>query len=272
MQTLAHKPKATPQTVYANSTEPDRTYIGQRHPVGSALHIPRTIGHQAFRRSLPTNLEEGDAPFAEVTAPSPAAHDFDRIPIYAPSSYALPTLPATGNGHHLDTLPLPSIVRAAMEDSFGEALGDVRLRVGPRAGHAARMLGAHAYTAGSDIVLGDQVSTAEFSDPQSPLLAHELTHVLQHRRAGNPGMPGTIAPSRDAPEREARRNSLLNAHGLPLGPVHAATDAVALTPTSDSVAYDLSLVCSDQALNRALSSHAKQRWQDAWAATSTPEE
>jgi hypothetical protein len=107
------------------------------------------------------------------------------------------------------------------------------------------VLGARAYTVGSDIVLGDQVSTVEVNDPRSHLLTHELTHVLQHRRAGKQSIPGQIAPSGGAAEWEARRNSWLNTHGLPLGPVRTATDAVALTPTSDMVEFDLSYALND---------------------------
>lgn len=143
------------------------------------------------------------------------------------------------------SMPLPSGVRVAMEASFGEALDDVRLHDGPRAHRSTRALGARAYTVGSDIVLSDQVSTAEINHPRSLLLTHELTHVLQHRRAGKQSLPGQIAPSGGPVEREARRNSWLNTHGIPLGPVRMATDAVTLTPISEMVEYDLSYALDD---------------------------
>lgn len=135
-----------------------------------------------------------------------------------------------------------------MKARFGEALGDVRLHAGPAAHRSARSLGARAYTVGSDIVLGAQVSTAEVDDPRSGLLAHELTHVLQHRRAGQHGITDRIAPAGGAAEREAGRNAWLNTHGLPFGPVRVATAAAALTPTSERVEYDLSYALNDWAV------------------------
>jgi hypothetical protein len=138
-----------------------------------------------------------------------------------------------------------------MEARFGEALDDVRLVVGPAAHRSARSLGARAYTTGNDIVLGDQVSMAEVNEPRSHLLTHELTHVLQHRRAKNHGITDQIAPSGSAAEREAERNSRLSTHGLPVGPVQTAAEAVALTPTSASVEYDLSYAADDWAVTAA---------------------
>ena len=61
--------------------------------------------------------------------------------------------------------------------------GAVRLHTGPRAERAARSVSAAAYTVGNDIVFG-----AGQYRPDTPagrsLLAHELTHVLQHRAGG----------------------------------------------------------------------------------------
>jgi hypothetical protein len=133
---------------------------------------------------LQADTEEVSAGLTGAASPH-LGHDFSRIPVHAPSAGAIRTESAVEDGVYLNSVPLPSGVRVVMEASFGEALDDVRLHDGPSAQRSARALGARAYTVGSDIVLGDQVSTAEVDDPHSHVLAHELTHVLQHRRAGN---------------------------------------------------------------------------------------
>jgi hypothetical protein len=148
-------------------------------------------------------------------------------------------------------VPLASGVRAAMEAGFGETLDDVRLHHGPGAHRLARALGARAFTTGSDVVLGEQVAASEMHDPRSRLLTHELTHVLQHRRAGSRGGARQIVPAGAAAEQEAARNGLLNSHGLPWSPVRTAIGAVALTPTSDAVAHDLSYAANDWAVTAA---------------------
>jgi len=70
--------------------------------------------------------------------------------------------------------PLPEPVRARMEGAFGADFSDVRLHTGAEAGTLNRQLGARAFTAGSDIVLGEGAGN-------QGVLAHELTHVLQNR-------------------------------------------------------------------------------------------
>lgn len=245
MRTFAQKPKATQQSTATRPAKAVRAHSGQQSTeVNSMLHLQRPTGDQAVQRTLQAGIGEAGDGFTGAASPR-FGHDFSRIPVHAASAGATRTQSAPGNGVYLNGVPLPSGVRAAMEASFGEALDDVRLHDGPRAHRSAHALGARAYTVGSDIVLGDQVSTAEVNDPHSHLLAHELTHVLQHRRVGKRGIPDRIAPSSGAAEREARRNSVLNTHGIPLGPVRAAAEAVALTPTSDKVGYDLSYAAND---------------------------
>lgn len=72
--------------------------------------------------------------------------------------------------------PLPEPVRNRMEGAFGADFSDVRVHTGPQAGVLSRQLGALAFTAGSDIVLGEGSGLAD-----QRTLAHELTHVLQNR-------------------------------------------------------------------------------------------
>jgi len=76
-----------------------------------------------------------------------------------------------GAGH-----PLPEPVRNRMEGAFGADFSDVRVHTGPQAGALNRQLGALAFTAGSDIVLGEGSGLAD-----QRTLAHELAHVVQNR-------------------------------------------------------------------------------------------
>jgi hypothetical protein len=72
--------------------------------------------------------------------------------------------------------PLPEPVRNRMEGAFGADFSDVRVHIGAQAGALSRQLGALAFTAGSDIVLGEGSGVGD-----QRVLAHELTHVLQNR-------------------------------------------------------------------------------------------
>lgn len=73
--------------------------------------------------------------------------------------------------------PDPARVRGAAD------FGQVRVHTGITATRAARSVAATAYTLGSDIVFTDGAYAPDTPRGQS-LLAHELTHVLQQRKAG----------------------------------------------------------------------------------------
>lgn len=76
--------------------------------------------------------------------------------------------------------PLDEVTRSTMESAFGTDFSDVRVHADGEAARSAKSLGAHAYTAGNQIVFGD----GQY-DPASTIgrktLAHELTHVVQQR-------------------------------------------------------------------------------------------
>lgn len=73
--------------------------------------------------------------------------------------------------------PLPGPVRHRMETAFGTDFSAVRIHQGPQ----AAMLGAQAYTTGSDI----HFAPGQY-DPHSgagqQLLGHELAHVVQQKQ------------------------------------------------------------------------------------------
>jgi hypothetical protein len=78
---------------------------------------------------------------------------------------------------------LPSAVEADMGARFGSDLSTVRLHENPTALATARLLGADAFTLGEDIGFAPGKFDPSTGDGRE-LLAHELTHVLQQRRAG----------------------------------------------------------------------------------------
>jgi hypothetical protein len=119
-----------------------------------------------------------------------------------------------------------------MESAFDTDFGDVRVHTSPRAGAAAEALGARAFTVGSDIVF----ARGRYR-PGAPvgerLIAHELAHVVQQRRAGASGLalfPEAVSSPLHPAEREAERAASLAVRGHPVP---------ALTPVSGVVLRDV---------------------------------
>ena len=137
--------------------------------------------------------------------------------------------------------------------SFGEALDDVRLHGGPAAQRSARALGARAYTAGSDIVLGDpSLRWRRSSDPRS----RSVGARADPRAATSPGRaPGHDGPDRAAPAARPSARPGETVCSTDTGCRSARCErrptAVALTPTSDAVAFDLSYALDDWAVTAA---------------------
>jgi hypothetical protein len=78
--------------------------------------------------------------------------------------------------------PLPPSVRESFEPRFGADFSGVRLHTGSEAAQLNRALGAHAFTHGRDIFLGEGKNDLE-SSAGKQLLAHELTHTIQQGAA-----------------------------------------------------------------------------------------
>ncbi|MFG2913174.1 DUF4157 domain-containing protein [Kitasatospora sp. NPDC048298] len=91
-----------------------------------------------------------------------------------------------------------------MENRFGADFTDVRVHDDGAARASAAEIGAHAYTSGSHIVLGD-------GGGDQHTLAHELTHVIQQRQgsvAGTDNGAGLkVSDPSDRFEREAEANA-----------------------------------------------------------------
>ncbi len=78
---------------------------------------------------------------------------------------------------------LPPSVRGSMESRFGHDFGDVRVHTDADAAETARLVNARAFTHGRNIVFGASQFSPEGSTEGRRLLAHELAHVVQQRRA-----------------------------------------------------------------------------------------
>lgn len=82
--------------------------------------------------------------------------------------------------------PLPPTTRQRMEAGFGGSFADVRIHTGGAASAATRELQADALTSGSDIAFAPSAFRPGTSKGDR-LIAHELAHVVQQRRAGSGG-------------------------------------------------------------------------------------
>ena len=88
---------------------------------------------------------------------------------------------------------LSSTERAEMEGLLGCDFGDVRIYDSQQAGEIARQLSAEAFTAGNKIFSAEgKLNTATLAG--KALLAHELTHVAQHRQQSESNWPTVERP------------------------------------------------------------------------------
>jgi hypothetical protein len=113
--------------------------------------------------------------------------------------------------------PLATAIRADMESRFGYDFSDVRVHADARAAESSRAVGALAYTVGREVVFGAGQYEPETAVGRR-LLAHELTHVVQQRKAGH-AHPLQFGPADGAAEREADRSSERVTHGGFLAPL-----------------------------------------------------
>lgn len=114
--------------------------------------------------------------------------------------------------------PLPASARDVMEAHFGHDFSRVRVHADGQAAEAAQAVGSDAFTLGNHVVFGAS-RWAPQTAARSPLLAHELTHVIQQRSAlGTATGELELGEHDDPAEREA--TAAAAGFGRP-GPPHA---------------------------------------------------
>ena len=100
--------------------------------------------------------------------------------------------------------PLDSATQSAMQSKLGADFSDVRLHDDAAAKASAAEIGAHAYTSGNHIVMGE-------GGQNTHTLIHELTHVLQQRQGPVAGSVNTsglkMSDPSDRFERQAEANA-----------------------------------------------------------------
>jgi hypothetical protein len=114
--------------------------------------------------------------------------------------------------------------RAEMEASFGESFSGVRAHTGPEAVASSTALHAEAYAVGEQIAFRDET-------PSRQTVAHELAHVVQHRRAGTsdvaaPAMKDEVSTPDEPHEEEAEAvAATVAAGGSAVGQISQAAPA-----------------------------------------------
>lgn len=98
-----------------------------------------------------------------------------------------------------------SRVIGQMQQSFGEDFSNVEIDASPQARESAASLGAAAVTSGDTILLGPAAPALE-SERGERLLAHELTHIVQQRRASTVDTHG-VSPAADSFEHTANHGA-----------------------------------------------------------------
>ena len=86
--------------------------------------------------------------------------------------------------------PLDPATRAFMEPRFDHDFGHVRMHTDAKAADSARVVCAHAYTMGRNVVFG-QNEFAPATHQGRELLAHELAHTIQQRNPSRSLLPQT---------------------------------------------------------------------------------
>jgi hypothetical protein len=142
--------------------------------VGSADDHYERAAHQAARLTTAGSAASGPIPVRRAAGPGPGG-------------VVLPEIQRSiASEARLGGRPIPTAVRAPLEQSLGAEFGGVRVHTGGRADGLARSLQARAFTTGQDIFF----RRGEYH-PSTPsgqhVLAHELTHVVQQSAAAAPG-------------------------------------------------------------------------------------
>lgn len=113
--------------------------------------------------------------------------------------------------------PLAPALRDRFGGLFRHDFSRVRVHAGPGAATAAAAVGARAFTVGRHVVLGSPGPDGRGEQP-TPVLAHELAHVVQQRGA-EPTGPVPVGGLRDPAEGEAATAARAVLQGRPAPPL-----------------------------------------------------
>ncbi|HKE48699.1 MAG TPA: DUF4157 domain-containing protein [Rhodanobacteraceae bacterium] len=122
---------------------------------------------------------------------------------------------------------LPEGVREFLEAEFETDLGDVRVHADQDAHRQSADLGASAFTAGREIYFAKGMYAPSSREGRA-LLAHEVAHVIQQRRAGAAGAAEPLESDRHEAEREAEASAHAVEAGERIPTVSAAARGVHL--------------------------------------------
>jgi hypothetical protein len=168
---------------------------------------------------------------APEPAPAPVSSEPAASPRYGREAQNLQRI--HGNHRTQEGHELPADVRVDMERLFGADFSQVTVRQGAE----PDAIGAFAYTAGTEIVLGADVQDLRSAAGQQ-VLAHELRHVLQQRDGRVPTTGGPIVEDphleHEAEEAGELAVSGIDADASMVGPMsdgaRAQTGSVAVQP------------------------------------------
>jgi hypothetical protein len=129
-------------------------------------------------------------------------HDFNHVRIYTHGSAPIPAklpigAPHDGFEQEAETVAESASSRPVASADARHDFSGVRIHTGAKAEKSAQVVGANAYTVGSQVVFGAR-QFAPTTNAGRRLLAHELTHVLQQTSEGQQSMAPQLMRQRSS--------------------------------------------------------------------------
>ena len=203
--TVSNRPRGKHGVTSAKHSVSRRAHVAQWRGSNANLNPQRRVGAQAIPRLAQANVAAHRVLFTGK-APRHAAHDLARIRATENDPDLIRPQPE-GPGAVLASpgRQLPAAVRRDAELLLGCAVPDARIHTDAAAAAASAALGARAFTVGRHVAFGDGVYAPQTFEGRF-VLAHELAHVVQQRRAARAeGGPPGLHDETQALERDAHR-------------------------------------------------------------------
>jgi hypothetical protein len=162
-------------------------------------YVEETVTLEEFFKGQAAAPPEAEAPEPE-SAPEPPQRDQRPTLRFRAAPGAPVRRMPSGDARLSETVP--NDVRDAVRRATGIDPGDTTVRRGPEASVEATRIGAAAFTRDGEIFLPAEHGPVDGPETRA-ILAHELTHVVQHRVYGN-RLPSPDSPSGRRLEAEAR--------------------------------------------------------------------